>query len=265
MSAVLELSTPAFPSKTAELERFGFKFPPGGSHISRTMMLHELVLVLRAVASSAPASAYVDAILSRNVLNKNTESTRAKSLRHLRELYGLSPELPIFQALRHFHQSDETAGAQLALLCSWTRDPLLRATTAPVMSAPIGTIVSASALAEAVAEIFPSQYSELNQAKIARNARATWTSSGHLRGRTRKIRSFVSARPAAVAYALLLGSVSELGGDALFSSSWCRLLDLTADQAKTCASQAHRHGLLTMRAAGSVVEITFPADLTSTR
>ena len=212
MSAVLELSTPAFPPRTAELKRFGFKFPPGGSHISRTMMLHELVLVLRAVPVDSPSTEYVDAILSRNVLNKNTDSTRAKSLRHLRELYGLSPELPIFRALRHFHRSDETAGAQLALLCSWTRDPLLRATTAPVISAPTGTTVSTSALAEAVDEIFPSQYSVLNQAKIARNTRATWTSSGHLHGRTKKIRSFVSAKPAAVAYALLLGSISGLGG-----------------------------------------------------
>lgn len=265
MSAVLEVTTPVFPSKTAELERFGFKFPPGGSHISRTMMLHELVLVMRAVPVDAPSTAYVDAILSRNILNKNTDSTRGKSLRHLRELYGLSPDLPIFRALRHFHHLDETAAPQLALLCSWTRDPLLRATTPPVISAPIGTTVSASALAEAVGEFFPSQYSALNQAKIARNARATWTSSGHLRGRTTKIRSLVSAKPAAVAYALLLGSVSGLGGDALFSSSWCRLLDVTADQAKTCASQAHRYGLLTMRAAGSVIEISFPADLTSKR
>jgi hypothetical protein len=32
----------AFPQPTEVLTGFGFKFSPGGSHISRTMMLHEL-------------------------------------------------------------------------------------------------------------------------------------------------------------------------------------------------------------------------------
>jgi hypothetical protein len=251
-------SMPIFPSASEALKLFGFKFPPGGPHISRTMMLAELELLLAAIPIDAPAGGYSDAIVSRNVLGKDTESTRLKTLRHLRELYGLSPSLPIFYSLRQFSAASTAAIPQLAFLCAWTRDPLLRATTTPVLSATEGEAVSASALAEAVAETFPSQYSALNESKIARNARATWTSSGHLQGRTTKIRRRIAAKPAAVAYALLLGVAAGLAGEALLSSVWCSLLDLSSEQARISAAQAHRYGFITFRAAGSVIDITFP-------
>jgi hypothetical protein len=255
--------TPAFPAPAENLKRFGFKFPPGGPHISRTMMLHELTVLLDALPSDATSPAYVDAIVSKNLLGKGTESTRLKTLRHLRELYGLSPDVPIFRALRSLQQSDSAATPQLALLCAWTRDPLLRATTSAIFNTPEGGSVSASALAESISDTFPGQYSPLNQQKIARNARATWTYSGHLRGHTQKIRQSIDARPAAVAYALLLADISGLAGGALLSSAWCGLLDLSAEKARTSAGNAHRFGLLNFRAAGSVIEISFPSSLRS--
>lgn len=251
----------AFPHRSEKLEQFGFKFSPGGAHISRTMMLRELVVLFMVLPISASSEDYTEAILSKNLLSKGTESTRLKTLRHLRELYGLSPDLPIFRALRRLHASDSSALGQLALLCAWTRDPLLRATTPAVIGAQLGHDVSVAALADAVSEAFPNQYSALNQQKIARNARATWTSSGHLTGRTHKFRRDVVAQPASVAYAFLLGDVSGLAGEATLSSPWCRLLDLNAEGARSGAAAAHRHGLLNFRAAGSVIEVTFPANL----
>src|SRR5437868_2938390 len=108
-----------FPAPSESLRRFGFKFPPGGTHISRTMMLRELVLLLAAVPVHGSSKDYSEAVLSRNLLGKGTESTRLKSLRHLRELYGLCPDVRIFRALRRLHSKDSTAIAQLALLCAW--------------------------------------------------------------------------------------------------------------------------------------------------
>ena len=65
------------------------KFSAGGPHISRTMMLAELGAVLASVPPGSAAADYREAILQRNVLGKTTDSTRQKSLRHLRELYAL--------------------------------------------------------------------------------------------------------------------------------------------------------------------------------
>jgi hypothetical protein len=67
----------------------------------------------------------------------------------------------------------------LAMQAAWSRDPLLRATTPPVMDASEGERVETATLAQALEAVFPSQYSELNRNKIARNAASSWTQSGH--------------------------------------------------------------------------------------
>ncbi len=89
--------------QTEALAQAGFKFTPGGSHISRTIMLAELKQILDAVPSGSPPDTYRSAILTLNVLGKATDSTRQKSLRHLRELYALDEATPIFGLLRKLH------------------------------------------------------------------------------------------------------------------------------------------------------------------
>lgn len=240
------------------LDQAGCKFTPGGSHISRTIMLAELKRVLDAVPSGSPPDTYRSGILTLNVLGKGTESTRQKSLRHLRELYALSEAVPIFSTLRRLYVADTQALPLLAFLCAWCRDPLLQATTPAVVTASDGTEVSNGSLAKAIADSYPGQYSELNQNKIARNAASSWTQSGHLVGRACKVRRRVQPTVGAVTMSLWLGEVAGFHGTACFTSPWCRLLDLSADQARTRAMEAHRHGLLTMRAVGEIVELHFP-------
>ncbi len=241
------------------LEQVGCKFTPGGSHSSRTIMLIELKRVLDAVAAGSLPDSYHLAIATENVLGKGTDSTRQKSFRHLRELYGLSEAVPLFAAFRRLYIADPQGFPLLAFLCAWSRDPLLRATTPAVSPISEGTTVSAGDLAKAIAEAFPGQYSELNQNKIARNAASSWTQSGHLIGRAKKVRRRVQPTVGAVTMALWLGDIAGFHGGACFTTPWCRLLDLSADQARTRAMEAHRHGLLTMRAVGEIVELTFPS------
>ena len=70
------------------------------------MMLAELGAVLANVPQGSGAADYREAILQRNVLGKTTDSTRQKSLRHLRELYALDEATPIFGLLRKLHAMD---------------------------------------------------------------------------------------------------------------------------------------------------------------
>jgi hypothetical protein len=99
-------SSHGLPDASPGLVRFGLKFTGGGTHISRTIMHEELEAMLSAVLPGSSASDYRDAILQRNVLGKTTDSTRQKSLRHLRELYALDEEVPIFKLLRALHALD---------------------------------------------------------------------------------------------------------------------------------------------------------------
>ncbi|WP_265594647.1 hypothetical protein [Haloferula sp. BvORR071] len=238
--------------------KFGLKFSGGGTHISRTIMLAELEAVLAAVPAGSPAGEYRDAILLRNALRKATDSTRQKSLRHLRELYALDEEVPIFKLLRALHALDAASLPLLAMQIAWSRDHLLRSTTPAVLEVPEGDRVETKALSLAALDAFPNQYSDLNTDKIGRNAASSWTQSGHLAGRAKKVRSRVKPTIVAVTLALILGSAAGHHGAAVFSSPWCRLLDLDPDGAKSLGFEAHRAGLINLRAVGEVVELTFP-------
>lgn len=98
--SVNSFSSPGFPVASPALETFGFKFSSGGAHISRSMMLAELDAVLTAVPVGPCVADYRNVILQRNVLGKTTDSTKQKSLRHLRELYSLDEATSIFGLLQ---------------------------------------------------------------------------------------------------------------------------------------------------------------------
>lgn len=234
------------------------KFSAGGAHISRTMMLAELLTVLEAVPQNSSSDDYREAILDRNVLGKDTVSTRKESLRRLRELYALDVSRPIFGLLRKLYTIDPTSLPLLALQVVWARDPLFRATTSPVLSASEGDRVETVSLAQAFEATFPDQYSELSRNQTARHAASSWTQSGHLTGRTNKTRQRIKPTIVAVTMALFLGDIAGYHGAAVFSNPWCCLLDLSADRAKAMGQEAHRAGLLNLRAIGEVVELSFP-------
>jgi hypothetical protein len=247
-----------FASPDKDLEAFGFKVSEGGAHTSRTIMLKEITRLLASADTRAGTEEYRRLVLSENVLGKRTQTTRQETVRRLRELYALSSKVPIFSLYRELMKLDSHSAPLLSLLIAWARDPLLRATTPAILGATIGDQVRSDDLQQALTEAYPHQYSANNIGKIARNAASSWTQSGHLAGRTKKIRSLVQPRPATLTFALILGHVTGHAGAQLFSSVWCHLLDLNASEARSLAEQAHRQELVTLKAIGSVIEISFP-------
>ena len=258
ITAVSDLSSLGFPAASPALETFGLKFSSGGPHISRTMMLQELSAILAIVPFGSGAVGYRAAILQRNILGKTTNSTRQKSLRHLRELYALNEANPIFGLLRKLHGMDAGSLPLLAVQVAWARDPLLRATTPAIMDLAEGDRVETPDLSQALEAAFGNQYSELSRNKIARNAASSWTQTGHLAGRARKTRQRIKPTAVAATMAFFLGNIAGYHGAAVFSNPWCRLLDLNLERAKTMGFDAHRAGLLNLRAIGEVVELSFP-------
>jgi len=246
-------------------ERFGvpegtpFGFVPDGlgTHASRTIMLRELRLLLEASPAEATLERYQSAVLEENVLLKRTQTTRAKSLRHLRELYGLDRRLLLFRALRDLWEADPESQPLLAIECALARDPSLRATAQAILDAQPGQPLTPQALAAAFAAEHPGRLNPTTLATVGRNAASSWTQSGHLLGRSAKVRASVRSRPPAVAYALLLGFLAGARGDALFDTAWCRLLDAPAHLLHDQAFVASQQGWLEYRHAGMVTEISF--------
>jgi hypothetical protein len=221
------------------------------------MMLAELKALLDATSPQASAAELKAAVIDENVAGKNTLSGRQRTYRYLRELYALDPGALVFRSLRDLWEVDPQAQPLLALLASLARDPLLRATSSPILEAPLGAGIGAADLAAAVQAAYPDSYNDSIAAKIGRNAASSWTQSGHLVGRAKKTRARVQCLPAAVAYALLIGYTEGRRGALLFDTLWCRILDCSKDALLEQVRRASQRGLVELKHGGGVTEVTF--------
>ncbi len=233
----------------------GFRFGEKGTHTSRTMMLAELTELLAAVPANATRDEYAEAIIESNVLGKQTTSTRRLTNQRLGELYGLSLTVPLFRVLRRLWDVDEPGRPLIALLCAHARDPLLRATSKAVLPMPIGSELLRSAMTSAIRESVGRRFNESTLDKVARNAGSSWSQSGHLEGRVRKIRRVVRPTPGSVAFAAWFGSLHGLAGENLLRTPWARVLDQSPVELLDLALRAKQLGLLFASSGGGVVEI----------
>jgi hypothetical protein len=236
---------------------YGFSNEPAGTHGSRTIMLSELRMLLDSCPPNSSYADYQQAIIYDNVLGKQTVTTRRESVRRLRELYSLSGEVLIFEALRNLWPNDHEAQPMLALLCAVARDPILRATADLIMETVPGDPVTPQMISAATEDAFPDRYNPTMLANVGRHAASSWQQSGHLAGRLHKTRSRAESHPESLAYALLLARLTGSSGDNLFTSFWCRLLDTNPATLRDQAAAAARLGWIDYLSAGQVTDVGF--------
>ncbi|NOZ78339.1 MAG: hypothetical protein GXP48_03990 [Acidobacteria bacterium] len=205
------------PSSQEALCRAGFRFGNRGTHTSRTIMLAELSELLAVVPADADRLVYACAIVDDNVLGKQTLATRRLTNQRLGELYGLDHRIPLFRVLRHLWALDEEGRPLLAMLCALARDPLLRCTAEGVLSLPFGTELVRTSYRETIREAVGHRLNDATLDKVARNMASSWTQSGHLEGRVRKVRRRVRPTVGPVTLALWLGSLGGRGGSGLLT------------------------------------------------
>jgi hypothetical protein len=231
-------------------------------HTSRTMMLQELRLLLDWVDADARASRYAAAIMDDNVLGKPTRSTRQRTAKHLIELYALDPHCTLFRLLRHFWAIDATSQPMLAFLVACARDPLLCASTPFVLTIPSGHTVIPGAIADHLHAQYPSRFRSSTLLAMAQRLASSWMQAGYLQGKKTKRRTHPHVTPIITAFALLLGYLCGLRGARLFESAWTQLLDCPPAELIELTVEASTQEWLRYKAAGAVVEITFPGLLT---
>jgi len=253
-----EMRTPFFPAtrgRAAAIEA-GFRFGHVGTHTSRTMMLDELASTFSSLPLSAKVAEYCSAIIEDNCLGKQTVATRRHSLQHLRELYALDPAVPLFRVLGRLWAIDPSARPLLALLASLARDPLLMATAPLIIDMPDGAEYQRTAMRTTISASVGARLNDATLDKVIRNAASSWSQSGHLDGRTFKVRRLVKATPTVVALALYLATAAGFHGQEILSSGWVKVLDCTTSAAMALALEAKRIGLIDLRAAGDVFELS---------
>ena len=235
----------------------GFRTGDKGTHTSRTMMLRELTAVLAATPSGARRADYTEAIVASNCLAKPTASTRRLTNQRLGELYALDPGVPLFRILRSLWEIDRTGRPLLAVLVALARDPLFMATASSVIPLSNGVEFLRDPMTQALRSCVGSRLNDSILDKVVRNASSSWTQSGHLVGRTFKRRRRVIATSAATTFALYIAYYSGFRGLDLLTSGWVNVLDCEGSAARDLAFAAKRQGLLDLRIAGDVVEVSF--------
>jgi hypothetical protein len=250
-------------SLNSKLEQFGFCYEHGSVHTARTMMLNELISLLDYVSVPSSASeVYAHAIEEDNCLGKRTGYTRSLSLRYLRALYAIDPNKTVFRSLRYFWQRDPMGRPMIACLCAYVRDSLLRTSAPFVLNLIYGQLYSREALEAYLEKQFPERFSKATLTSTAQNLASTWTQSGHLTGRAKKIRLRATATSGSVAYALFLGFLAGARGEMLFETDYMKLLDCSFEMAVELAESASRKGWIVFKRVGNVIEALFPNLLT---
>ncbi len=232
---------------------------PGGPSTSQTIMVLSVQRLLSVVPPTAPLEEYRSAVMDDNVLGKQTSGGREWAFRQLRRFYGLNPRLLLFRALRDLWMVETAGQPLLAMLCALARDPVLRASAAAILTSELGAEVIASDFDAAIEDAFPGVYSDNTRRTTAQKVASSWQQSGHLRAETakRKARCRAECTPAAVTYALLLGHLQGVRGQALLETVWAQVLDQPTSHLFDLAATASQHGMLELRHAGGVVEVTF--------
>lgn len=249
--------------KEKQLTQFGFRFGKSGAHLSRTLMFKELEQLLSYIDNpKAGKEDYLLAIKEDNCLGKRSGRTRIITTRHLVDLYGLSPAITIFRNLLYFWKRDQASRPLIALLCAYSRDPMLRLSQSYIFSKVHGHLVIKEELEFFLENLDPGRFSKATLQSTVRNINSTWTQSGHLSGRVKKVRTEAKATPGAVAYMLLLSFLNGVRGQNLFRSEYAKLLDVPVDHIIELAETASRKGWINFKRVGNVIEVLFPNLLT---
>jgi excisionase family DNA binding protein len=241
------------------LSRLGFSSGKGGVHTARTMMLQELESLLAYVENpEAKKEDYQRAVTEENCLGKRSTKTRTLTFRHLAELYSLDRTCLLFRSLLFFWSRDLPGRPLLALLCAYARDALLRSSASFILEHPESSTVSRESLEALLDAPEPGRFSKATLTSTAQNINSTWTQSGHLRGKAKKVRTQASPTAGSAAYALLLGYLSGARGQGLFSSEYAGLLDCPPEKTVELAEEASRKGWIVFKRVSDVAEAGFP-------
>jgi len=246
----------------SKLTRFGFSFERGGAHSSRTIMLDELETLFSFVdRPDAGKAEFLQAINESNCLGKRSGKTRLLTYRHLVDLYALDPGVTIYRAMRFFWQRDPASRPMIALLCAYARDSILRQAAALILKTSEGSVVTRESVEELIDGVELGRFSKATLKSTAQNINSSFTKSGHLHGKVKKVRTKAVPTAASVAFALFLAYLNGERGVSLFHSEYAGLLDCSYEKALELAEEASRKGWIVFKRLGNVIEALFPGLL----
>ncbi|WP_429215970.1 hypothetical protein [Aeromonas veronii] len=245
-------------SSEEHLVKLGFKFGKNGAHSARSLMYSELKTLLDGRPEQATRHDYQQDIELYNVLHKSSDNARKLTFRHLADLYGISPEIPLFHVFRQLWERSEEAQPLLTLQLALARDPLLRQTQSLISATPLGDVLEREQVEHVLAAPDPNRFSPASLRSFAQNINGSWTHAGFLQGKYKKVRTSPVVTYVNAAFALFLGHCEGRAGQGLFQTPWFQLLSLDPVEGYELAYMASLHGVISYKQASGIVEIRFP-------
>ena len=240
-------------------EELGFNYRAAGAHTSRSLMTADLSVLLNYVSEpSAAFEQYNQAIVDENCLGKGSLKNRILTARHLKHLYALDAQYPTWTALRFLYKKDTNSLRLLALLCAFGRDELLRVYFPFLLSKEHGVTIPREETEAFFDQTFPGRFSLAMLKSLAQNINGSYTLSGHLKGRAKKVRNKPKATTAAVVYAVYLGALLEKRGIEMLNTDFVKILELNEGEALEHLQIASQRGWVNLKHMGEVIEINFP-------
>ncbi|MGB4097795.1 MAG: hypothetical protein WBM02_00130 [bacterium] len=236
---------------------FGFKDGNHTVHTSRTIMLRELSQLFDLLPEDAGLKDYSRAVIDDNMLGKATLSNRKLTIRHLKSGYGLSPDIPIFRHLRRLWHINPDAQPLLALFCAIARDPLLRISSEYILCQEIGAPINSSNIEEFIQMKLLDRFNSNTLRSVSQNIGSSWTQSGHLSGKVKKVRTHPVVTPENTVYALFIAYLEGFRDNRLLSSPWAKILDWNEYEILEMVSAAARRGLVSFLRVDTIIEIRF--------
>ena len=164
----------------------------------------------------------------------------------------------LFRTLLYFWHRDVDGQPLLAMLCVYARDTIFRSSAQFILKCPEGAVIQRESLEDYIDAQEPGRFSNATLKSTAQNINSTWTKSGHLQGRSKKVRSCARATAGSVAYALFLGYLTGVRGNLLFQTEYIKILDCSCMKAVELAEEASCKGWISVKRVGDVIEVLFP-------
>lgn len=240
---------------------FGFSSNRSGAHLSRSMMLTEISALLPKLHFYTFEESR-SKILDENILGKTTFSSRQKTLRNLTDLYTLDGKFTLFRVMGQFAALATESVPQLGLVLSFCRDDQLRTSFSLIEKLKLGETLPLATMMDHFERKWPDRFSAAMKTSLSQNVNTTWTVSGHLSGRVKKIRTMPVPTLAGVTFAMLAGYLYGLRGYALIDSIFAKLVSCNREEIFPLLQMASIRGWCRFRQAGGVIDIDFSPLLT---
>jgi hypothetical protein len=245
-----------------QVNSLGFSDASIGGHSARSMMYREMSIMVHSMPVAVEKGDFYRSIVDENILEKATQDSRKKSLRHLIELYGLDSTKPLFRVLWQLAHSDIDSLPQLCLVSAYARDPQLRYSFELIRTLRPGEVLERASMECHLEHGFPARFSPAMKKSMAQNVNTTWTFGHHLTGKLKKTRQTPQPRPSSAAYSMFAGYLTGLRGEQLLSSAYAFLVSPNRAELLSALALASTLGLLSLKIAGAIVEFDFSTLLT---